>query len=69
MARRFTGELRAAAMHAHAVSEDALGDLRAILDDTLDRIRSEIFGEDPPDAPDDADTDTDTGTGEHSHDS
>jgi hypothetical protein len=58
-------------MHAHAVSEDALGDLRAILDDTLDRIRSEIFGEDPPDAPDDADTGTGTGTGtgEHSHDS
>jgi DNA-binding PadR family transcriptional regulator len=72
MARRFTGELRAAAMHAHAVSEDALGDLRAILDDTLDRIRSEIFGEDPPDAPDDAgpgpDTGTGSGSGEHSHD-
>jgi hypothetical protein len=33
------------------VSEDALGDLRAILDDTLDRIRSEIFGEGPPTPP------------------
>jgi DNA-binding PadR family transcriptional regulator len=49
MARRFTGELRTAAMHAHAVSEDALGDLRAILDDALDRIKSEIFGAGPPD--------------------
>jgi DNA-binding PadR family transcriptional regulator len=48
LARRFTSELRTAALHAHAVSEDALGDLRAILDDTLDRIRSEIFGEGPP---------------------
>jgi len=49
MARRFTSELRTAAMHAHAVSEDALGDLRAILDDALDRIKSEIFGAGPPD--------------------
>jgi DNA-binding PadR family transcriptional regulator len=49
MARRFTSELRTAAMHAHAVSEDALGDLRAILDDALERIKSEIFGAGPPD--------------------
>jgi DNA-binding PadR family transcriptional regulator len=49
MARRFTSELRTAAMHAHAVSEDALGDLRAILDDALDRIKTEIFGAGPPD--------------------
>jgi DNA-binding PadR family transcriptional regulator len=53
LARRFTSELRTAALHAHAVSEDALGDLRAILDDTLDRIRSEIFGESPPSTPPD----------------
>ena len=51
LARRFTSELRTAALHAHAVSEDALGDLRAILDDTLDRIRSEIFGQGPPAPP------------------
>ena len=51
LARRFTSELRTAALHAHAVSEDALGDLRAILDDTLDRIRSEIFGQGPPTPP------------------
>src|ERR1022692_1524708 len=58
LARRFTSELRTAALHAHAVSEDALGDLRAILDDTLDRIRSEIFGEGPPPADDEPSHDT-----------
>jgi len=44
LARRFTRELRAAAAQAHAVSEDAVGDLRTILDDALDRIKAEIFG-------------------------
>jgi len=44
LARRFTRELRAAASHAQAVSEDAVGDLRSILDDTLDRIKAEVFG-------------------------
>ena len=32
-----------AAWHAQAVSEDALGDLRVILDETLDRIKTEVF--------------------------
>ncbi len=44
LARRFTRELREAAAQAQAVSEDAVGDLRTILDDTLDRIRAEVFG-------------------------
>ena len=44
LARRFTRELRAAASQAHAVSEDAVGDLRTILDDALDRIKAEVFG-------------------------
>jgi DNA-binding PadR family transcriptional regulator len=44
LARRFTRELRAAASQAQAVSEDAVGDLRSILDDTLDRIKAEVFG-------------------------
>jgi DNA-binding PadR family transcriptional regulator len=44
LARRFTRELRAAAAQAHAVSEDAVGDLRTILDDALDRIKAEVFG-------------------------
>ena len=51
LARRFTRELRAAAAQAQAVSEDAVGDLRTILDDTLDRIKAEVFGK-----PDDAQT-------------
>jgi DNA-binding PadR family transcriptional regulator len=55
LARRFTSELRTAAWHAHAVSEDALGDLRAILDDTLDRIKSEVFGEGSAKVPHDDD--------------
>jgi DNA-binding PadR family transcriptional regulator len=48
LARRFTRELRTAAWHAQAVSEDALGDLRAILDDALDRIKAEVFGGEAP---------------------
>jgi DNA-binding PadR family transcriptional regulator len=48
LARRFTRELRTAAWHAHAVSEDALGDLRAILDDALTRIKNEVFGNESP---------------------
>jgi DNA-binding PadR family transcriptional regulator len=48
LARHFSRELRAAAAQAHAVSEDAVGDLRTILDDALDRIKAEVFG--TPDA-------------------
>ena len=44
LASHFTRELRAAAAQAHAVSEDAVGDLRTILDDALDRIKAEVFG-------------------------
>jgi DNA-binding PadR family transcriptional regulator len=62
LARRFTRELRTAAWHAQAVSEDALGDLRAILDDALDRIKGEVFGEGTRRAP------SDEGSAEHSHD-
>jgi DNA-binding PadR family transcriptional regulator len=54
LARRFSRELRAAATQAQAVSEDAVGDLRTILDDALDRIKAEVFGKpdaSPPDAP------------------
>jgi DNA-binding PadR family transcriptional regulator len=59
LARRFTRELRAAATQAQAVSEDAVGDLRTILDDALDRIKAEVFGKpdasrpdaSPPDGP------------------
>ncbi|HUL26546.1 MAG TPA: PadR family transcriptional regulator [Streptosporangiaceae bacterium] len=43
LARQFARELRMAAWHTQAVSEDALSDLRVILDETLDRIRTEVF--------------------------
>jgi hypothetical protein len=43
LARQFARELRMAAWHAQAVSEDAMGDLRVILDETLDRIKTEVF--------------------------
>ena len=32
-----------AASHAHVASEQAAGELRTILDEALDRIRSEVF--------------------------
>jgi DNA-binding PadR family transcriptional regulator len=47
-ARQFARDLRAAAWHAQAVSEDALDDLRDILDQAMDRIRSEVFTSKPP---------------------
>ena len=43
LARQFARELRMAAWHAQAMSEDTLGDLRVILDETLDRIKTEVF--------------------------
>jgi DNA-binding PadR family transcriptional regulator len=54
LARRFTRELRAAAVQAQAVSEDAVGDFRTILDDALDRIKAEVFGTAGTSRPDDA---------------
>jgi DNA-binding PadR family transcriptional regulator len=49
LAKQFSRELRSAAWHAQAVSEDALHDLRGILDETIDRIKSEVFkGKTPP---------------------
>jgi DNA-binding PadR family transcriptional regulator len=44
LARHFTRELRDAAAHAQAVSEEAATDLRVILDDALARIKAEVFG-------------------------
>jgi DNA-binding PadR family transcriptional regulator len=40
----FARELRSAAWHTGQVGEDSLGDLREILEDTLSRIRDEVFG-------------------------
>ena len=44
LARQFTGDLRRAAWQAQAVGEDAVRELRGILDETIDRIKSEVFG-------------------------
>jgi DNA-binding PadR family transcriptional regulator len=55
LAKQFSRELRAAAWHAQAVSEDALRDLRGILDETIDRIKAEVFrGKTPPGDPEDS---------------
>jgi DNA-binding PadR family transcriptional regulator len=47
MALDFARELRAAAWHTEAVGTDAVTGLRAILEDTLTRIREEVFGGGP----------------------
>ena len=55
LAKQFSRELRSAAWHAQAVSEDALRDLRGILDETIDRIKAEVFkGKTPPADPEDS---------------
>jgi len=52
LAKQFSRDLRSAAWHAQAVSEHALRDLRSILDETIDRIKSEVFkGKTPPNQP------------------
>jgi DNA-binding PadR family transcriptional regulator len=43
LAKQFSRELRHAAGQAQAISEDAVHDLRGILEDTIDRIRAEVF--------------------------
>jgi DNA-binding PadR family transcriptional regulator len=43
LARQFSRELRSAAWQAQAISEDAVRDLRGILDETIDRIKAEVF--------------------------
>jgi DNA-binding PadR family transcriptional regulator len=40
----FANQLRRAAWNTESVGENALGDLRSILEDTLIRIRREVFG-------------------------
>jgi DNA-binding PadR family transcriptional regulator len=67
LARRFSRELRAAATQAHAVSEDAVGDLRTILDDALDRIKAEVFGTPDASRPDGATRAGDHGHGDRDH--
>jgi len=40
----FARELRRAAWNTESVGENALGDLRSILEDALTRIKNEVFG-------------------------
>jgi DNA-binding PadR family transcriptional regulator len=44
LARDFATDLRRAAWDSGALGGDVLGDLRNILEDTLDRIRTDVFG-------------------------
>jgi DNA-binding PadR family transcriptional regulator len=43
LAKQFSRELRQAAWDAQALSEDAVHDLRGILEDAIGRIRTEVF--------------------------
>jgi DNA-binding PadR family transcriptional regulator len=63
LAKQFTRDLRSAAFQAQAVSEDAVHELRVILDEAIGRIKDEVFGGQagtrdraPADAPGPADT-------------
>jgi DNA-binding PadR family transcriptional regulator len=51
LAKQFSRDLRSAAWHAQAVSEDAVRDLRGILEETIDRIKSEVFRATAPPPP------------------
>jgi hypothetical protein len=44
VAVQFTSDLRRVAMQSSAAGENVITDLRTILEDALDRIKSEIFG-------------------------
>jgi len=44
LAVQFTSDLRRLAMQSSAVGENVISDLRTILEDALERIKSEIFG-------------------------
>jgi len=44
LAVEFARELRSAAFHTESVGENALRDLRAILEETLCKVRDEVFG-------------------------
>jgi DNA-binding PadR family transcriptional regulator len=43
LARQFSQDLQAAALQAQAVSQDAVRELRGILSEALDRIRTDVF--------------------------
>jgi hypothetical protein len=43
LAINFASQLRSAAWHTEALGSDKLSELRAILEDTMTRIRDEVF--------------------------
>jgi hypothetical protein len=45
----FGRELRKAAWNTESIGENALGDLRSILEEALARVKSEVFRGAPPD--------------------
>ena len=47
VAVQFTSDLRRVAMQSSVAGENVISDLRTILEDALDRIKSEIFGSGP----------------------
>jgi len=47
VAVQFTSDLRRVAMQSTVAGENVISDLRTILEDALDRIKSEIFGSGP----------------------
>jgi DNA-binding PadR family transcriptional regulator len=63
LAGEFGNELRRAMRKAGALGEGALDELRAILEDALERIRTEVFGP-PKQHPPESERATDTAAGE-----
>jgi DNA-binding PadR family transcriptional regulator len=47
LAVQFTADVRKLAMQSSAVGENVIADLRTILEEALERIKTEIFGSDP----------------------
>ena len=47
MAVQFTSDLRKLAMQSSVVGENVITDLRTILEEALERIKTEIFGPEP----------------------
>lgn len=48
LARDFVGDLRKVAWESGSIGTDVLSNLRDILEDTLDRVKTELFGPDAP---------------------
>ncbi len=70
VAVQFTADLRKLALQSSAVGENVITDLRTILEEALERIKTEIFGpEGPPGEPGTADSDAPAAPADESKDS